>query len=261
MVNDQIPKREVSEFWDLAYASFDAKQVVDGALALPAGAGSIAGKSLLIVACGTGKEVVRAAREAGAVTAIDISANAVSNARAMIEQNGLSANFAVCDAADTGLPDATFDVIWGSAVLHHLHHAETAAEFARILKPGGKVIMMGEPTFFNPVLRWSYETAFGKGRTGRRRRFLMFTRIGDEYEKPIDDVDLQVWRPNFDIEVQSRGFMFIEKMGHVLTLNRTVRSGFAWLDRMAVWLIPNLKRFGYEHDFVLTMKSSSGVNR
>lgn len=166
MTLDKAPARpdeKVAEFWDDIYSVFDPTVPVSGALELPPGAPRLAGKSVLIVACGTGVEVVRACREAASVTAIDISQKAIDNARAMVAHNGLSASFVVADAGHSGLPAESFDVIWGSAVLHHLEHAEVTREFFRILKPGGIVYMIAEPTFFNPVLKFAYETAFGKG--------------------------------------------------------------------------------------------------
>lgn len=252
MDNTPIPEEGVAEFWDNIYAGFDPTAPVEGQLELPDGIGRLAGKSVLIVACGTGAEVVRAAREAASVTAIDISEQAVANARAMVKHNALQAQFQVGDAGRTGLPDGTFDMIWGSAVLHHLNHAEAAPEFARLLKPGGSVVMVSEPTFFNPVLRWGYETAFGKGRVGRRRKFLFLRRIGDDYEKPIDAQDLAYWSACFSVNRRPRGFMFIEKLGHVLSRGATIRSLFARLDAAALAAIPRLKDHGYEYDFIFT---------
>lgn len=252
-----FPNEGVAEFWDDIYAAFDPTCPVKGALELPEGVERLAGKSILIVACGTGGEVVRAAREAASVTAIDISEQAVANARAMIEYNGLQAQYYVGDAGRTGIPDGSFDIIWGSAVLHHLNHAEAAPEFLRLLKPGGRVVMVSEPTFFNPILRWAYETAFGKGRVGRRRKFLFLRRIGDDYEKPIDAHDLSYWSAHFEISKRPRGFMFIEKIGHVLSHRVSVRRAFARLDAAALRVFPTLKDHGYEYDFIFTKPTAA----
>lgn len=244
----------VTEFWDQFYQKFDPTAEVEGSLELPAGAPAVAGKKLLIVACGTGKEVVRACRDGALVTALDISSQAVKNARDMVQYNNLTADFVVADAGQTGLPDGSIDVIWGSAVFHHLDHESTAREFARILKPGGQVYMLSEPTFFNPLLKWAYETAFGKGRVGRRRKFLFFVRRGDDFEKPIERSDLEVWKKYFRLLEISRGFMFFEKLGHVLSRRGSFHKAFSRLDRMALRLIPGLNRYGYEYDFILNRK-------
>ncbi len=248
------PDAAVAEFWDRLYVGFDPSAPVVDSLELPKDAPRLDGKHVLIVACGTGKEVVRACREAASVTAIDISQQAVENARAMVEHNGLKASYVIADAGQSGLPDGAFDVIWGSAVLHHLEHDEVAPEFARILKPGGRVYMMCEPTFFNPLLRFAYETAFGKGRVGRRRKFLFFTRVGDEFEKPIEESDLQSWRGLFDIQQESNGFMFFEKMGHVVSKKLSIWKMFRRLDNLLVKLFPVINKYGYNYDFVFEKK-------
>jgi ubiquinone/menaquinone biosynthesis C-methylase UbiE len=248
------PDAAVAEFWDQMYLGFDHTAPAMGPIELPAEAQRLHGQHVLIVACGTGKEVVRACREAASTTAIDISQQAVDNARAMVHYNGLNASYVVADASQSGLPSESFDIIWGSAVLHHLKHDEVAAEFSRLLKPGGIVYMMSEPTFFNPLLRFGYETAFGKGRVGRRRKFLFFTRIGDEFEKPIDHADLAPWLKLFEVKKQSRGFMFVEKFGHVFSKNVSIRSAFKKIDEVAETIFPFLKNYGYEYNFTFTKR-------
>ena len=52
----------------------------------------------------------------------------------------------VADASDTGLPDASVDLVFCHQTLHHLADQEAAlAEFFRVLKPGG-VLLMAEST-------------------------------------------------------------------------------------------------------------------
>jgi ubiquinone/menaquinone biosynthesis C-methylase UbiE len=54
----------------------------------------------------------------------------------------------VCaDAEALPLEDESVDLVLGHAVLHHLPHLDTAlAEFTRVLKPGGTLAFMGEPS-------------------------------------------------------------------------------------------------------------------
>ena len=90
---------QVERFWDEAYAGFDAAKPVTGNLFIPADGVELRGKRCLILACGTGEHVVRACRQGAEVTALDISRQAVENAKAMVGYNGLTANFVVADAA------------------------------------------------------------------------------------------------------------------------------------------------------------------
>jgi SAM-dependent methyltransferase len=51
-------------------------------------------------------------------------------------------------------PNASFDLIYGQAALHHLAHdiVKVAAQFSRILKPGGRLIFVFEPHGHNPLV-------------------------------------------------------------------------------------------------------------
>jgi ubiquinone/menaquinone biosynthesis C-methylase UbiE len=68
-----------------------------------------------------------------------------------LEQNaarlGLDVETRACDAEDLPFGDASFDLVLGHAVLHHLPDLRRAfAEFRRVLRPGGVVLFAGEPS-------------------------------------------------------------------------------------------------------------------
>lgn len=53
----------------------------------------------------------------------------------------------VADAERIPYEDNTFDVVVGHAVIHHIPDVEAAfAEMLRVLKPGGRFVIAGEPT-------------------------------------------------------------------------------------------------------------------
>ena len=59
---------------------------------------------------------------------------------------GCAVDLRVADASDTGLPDASVDLVFCHQTLHHLVEQEAAlAEFHRVLKPGG-VLLLAEST-------------------------------------------------------------------------------------------------------------------
>ena len=99
----------VKTFWDDKYAVFNANEEIEGGLNLANQNIDLKGKKLLIVAVGTGKEVVRAARAGAQVYGIDVSSNAVSNARAMLAANSLSGTMVVGDAAQTSFDGNFFE--------------------------------------------------------------------------------------------------------------------------------------------------------
>jgi ubiquinone/menaquinone biosynthesis C-methylase UbiE len=60
---------------------------------------------------------------------------------------GLDVETAACDAAALPFENASFDLVLGHAVLHHLPElAPSFAEFRRVLRPGGVLLFAGEPS-------------------------------------------------------------------------------------------------------------------
>lgn len=80
-------------------------------------------------------------------TCTDISPGMIEALRGNAQRLGLSVETAVTDAEDLPFEDASFDLVLGHAVLHHLPDLERAfGEFHRVLAPGGTVVFAGEPS-------------------------------------------------------------------------------------------------------------------
>jgi SAM-dependent methyltransferase len=83
--------------------------------------------------------------ERGSVT--DLSPGMVQAALRNAEHLGLDVDGRVADAERIPYDDATFDLVVGHAVLHHIPDVELALrEVLRVLKPGGRFVFAGEPT-------------------------------------------------------------------------------------------------------------------
>jgi SAM-dependent methyltransferase len=83
----------------------------------------------------------------GAATCTDISPGMLEALHANAGRLGLEVETAACDAADLPFDDASFDLVLGHAVLHHLPSlARAFAEFRRVLRPGGTLLFAGEPS-------------------------------------------------------------------------------------------------------------------
>lgn len=100
---------------------------------------------LLDVACGSGGPALRAARVTGCrVHGIDLHGDAVTAARTQAVQAGLAARaaFEQCDAGRSlPFPDGAFDaVICVDAINHLPDRSRALGEWARILKPGGRLV-------------------------------------------------------------------------------------------------------------------------
>lgn len=94
--------------------------------------------------CGTGVLTLELARWAKRVTAIDRSAAALEQARARLEREGVpNVRFLEADLHSLPAKLEGKDLVVASQSLHHVEKPEAVlAEAARILKPGGRVVVL-----------------------------------------------------------------------------------------------------------------------
>jgi len=86
-------------------------------------------------------------------TCSDISPGMLETLRANAERLGLEVQTAPADAERLPFADASFDLVLGHAVLHHIPDLRRAfAEFERVLAPGGTVVFAGEPSRYGDRL-------------------------------------------------------------------------------------------------------------
>jgi len=125
-------------------------------------AGLRPGQRVLEVGCGPGFFTVPAAEivgKEGSVRAIDVNPLAVERVRGKIQQAGVSnAEAARADAARTGLPDGSFDLVFVFGLARPIGRLEAIwAELHRVLKPGGVLSIEGRlyppDELFHPVRR------------------------------------------------------------------------------------------------------------
>jgi ubiquinone/menaquinone biosynthesis C-methylase UbiE len=118
----------------------------------------LTGKRVLDYGCGTGDLACELALCGAQVTAFDVSAESIHKAQRRAEIHGVAGQmrFDVGRAGQTCYPDQSFDVVVGSAILHHLH-AELAgiyAEVDRLLVPTAATACFIEPMANSATLRW-----------------------------------------------------------------------------------------------------------
>lgn len=99
--------------------------------------GDVRGKHVLDFGCGTGENTVLLALRGADTVAIDLSPELIALAEKRCGLHGVKADLRVVSAHDTGLPDHSFDVVFGIAILHHLDLAVSLKEVERLLKPDG----------------------------------------------------------------------------------------------------------------------------
>lgn len=99
-----------------------------------------AGMSVLDVAAGTGNAAIPAADRGAAVTASDLTPDLLAAGRRRAEVAGLELDWVEADAENLPFADASFDVVISSiGAMFAPRHERTAAELARVCRPGGTV--------------------------------------------------------------------------------------------------------------------------
>jgi SAM-dependent methyltransferase len=116
--------------------------------------GDVAGRRMLDLGCGHGMAGVVLARRGAAVIGLDLSLGYLREARRRAAANGVRVDLVQAVGERLPFADASFDGIWGSAILHHLEPRRAAVELHRVLRPGG-VAVFCEPWGENPLLRWA----------------------------------------------------------------------------------------------------------
>jgi ubiquinone/menaquinone biosynthesis C-methylase UbiE len=106
-------------------------------------------RTALEIGCGTGFFLLNL-KQAGVLDEARVTDLSPAMVQAAI-RNGTALGFdvegQVADAESIPYDDATFDLVVGHAVLHHIPDVELAfREVLRVLKPGGRFVFAGEPT-------------------------------------------------------------------------------------------------------------------
>jgi 2-polyprenyl-3-methyl-5-hydroxy-6-metoxy-1,4-benzoquinol methylase len=123
------------------YAKF-ASYLVNGAMEFLTICNIPAGTKVLDVACGAGQTALPMARKGIKVTGMDIASNLVMEARQRAKAEGLTVEFDEGDAEDLPYEDASFDVVFSLiGAMFAPQPEKVAAEMARVVRPGGRIIM------------------------------------------------------------------------------------------------------------------------
>lgn len=130
------------------------------------------GQKVLEIGCGPGFFTIPAARivgEKGSVHALDINPLAVEKVQQKIEREDVTnVKIVLADAAQTGLPEQSFDVIFVFGLARPIGEmGNILAELHRLLKPEGILSIEGRPwiaahELFEPLKRQGKVSQFRK---------------------------------------------------------------------------------------------------
>jgi ubiquinone/menaquinone biosynthesis C-methylase UbiE len=101
------------------------------------------GHKLLEVGAGMGTDLAQFAKNGAVCTDLDLSAGHLEHARRNFELRGLEVRLVHGDGEELPFASEEFDVVYSNGVIHHTPNtARVIAEIHRVLKPGGKAIIM-----------------------------------------------------------------------------------------------------------------------
>ena len=101
------------------------------------------GLRVLEIGCGLGTDGVQFAKAGADYTGVDLTDAAIELARKRFELSGLRGELRVSDAENLDFADESFDLVYSHGVLHHTPDiARAVSEIHRVLKPGGRAIVM-----------------------------------------------------------------------------------------------------------------------
>ena len=147
------------------------------------------GSRVLDLGCGQGDLTLALLGLGAVVTALDLSPAMLDIARRRTELygGGRTARFVVAPVERTGLASASFDVIVGRWILHHVDMEAAADELARLLVPGGRAVFL-ENSGANPLLNFARDHLVGR---------FGIPRMGTMDERPLVGQDWSMLERSF----------------------------------------------------------------
>jgi SAM-dependent methyltransferase len=118
--------------------------------------GPVEGKVLLDLACGYSMTPVIFALAGASVVALDVAPRTLAIVGRFAAYKGVADRVLTIEAPGEHLPfaEGTFDLIHGSAALHHLQLQRAGPEIARVLRSGGRAAFI-DPLGQNPLLEFA----------------------------------------------------------------------------------------------------------
>jgi len=125
-----------------------------------------AGEQVLEIGGGMGTDLAQFAQHGAHVTDVDLSAGHLKLAKENFATRGLPGQFVLHDAESLMFDSDAFDLVYSNGVIHHTPNTQAViSEIYRVLKPGGRLIVMvyaENSLFYWRNLMWVIGTKVGQ---------------------------------------------------------------------------------------------------
>lgn len=203
--------------------------------------GDVAGLDILELGCGDGNMLLHLIdRGASSVTGVDLSPGMVELARARVERYRPEADARLVASAieSLDLDSASYDLIVGKWILHHIEVRSAVRQIERLLRPSGRAKFY-ENHAGNPLLAFGREHLVGR---------FGIKRFGTQDEHLLLAADYDAFRERFPrVELEWPDFHFFGLVNRQLLRNRfrRIRAVADSADRWVYRRLPRLRPYGY----------------
>ena len=201
--------------------------------------GDLQGRRIMDCGCGIGNTAIMFSRRGAEVEGFDVVDEVLDEARRIAAANDVPVSYSKQWFERIDYADASFDLAFGSCVLHHVDIAQAAQQLGRVLKPGGKAVFI-ENSNRNPLLMLARSRVVG--------RFGVPKYGDDDEEHPLRDDEIAILRKHFPgtVTVHFPALVLFRLADFYLFRRRSalLTSLMRGLDG-AVGRIPGMRRYGY----------------
>ena len=113
---------------------------------------NVSSSEVLDYGCGVGSSIERVVKyNPKKIIGIDISEVSINKAKNKAKNLGINVDYKVDNCEKTKFGNNSFDIVYGTGILHHLKINQCLDEIFRLLKPKGTLVFI-EPLGTNPII-------------------------------------------------------------------------------------------------------------
>jgi SAM-dependent methyltransferase len=138
--NAEYTDAQAAEKWGLDEITWGLWDVPEASIGI---LGDLAGLDIVELGCGTAYMSAVFAKLGARPVGVDVTPAQLETARRLMAETGIEFPLVEADAGETGLPDASFDLVfseYGASIW--IDQERFTAESARLLRPGGRLVFM-----------------------------------------------------------------------------------------------------------------------